>query len=77
MYLDKSFGFKTAFSEAVKAISCAHVEAICANNGIGLVKLMGRESGYIASYAALASQHVNSLPNPRSSFRTKRSPWLS
>ena len=33
MYLDKSFGFETAFSEAVKAISCAHVEAICANNG--------------------------------------------
>ena len=41
MYLDKSFGFETAFAEAVKAVSCAHVEAICANNGIGLVKLMG------------------------------------
>jgi 6-phosphofructokinase 1 len=58
-YLDKSFGFETAFAEAVKAVSCAHVEAICATNGIGLVKLMGRESGFIASYAALASQHVN------------------
>lgn len=58
-YLDKSFGFETAFAEAVKAVSCAHVEAICAINGIGLVKLMGRESGYIACYAALASQHVN------------------
>jgi 6-phosphofructokinase 1 len=43
----------------VKAISCAHVEAISAINGIGLVKLMGRESGFIASYAALASQCVN------------------
>ena len=59
MYLDKSFGFETAFAEAVKAISCAHVEAICANNGIGLVKLMGRESGFIACYATLASQQVN------------------
>ena len=59
MYLDKSFGFETAFAEAVKAVSCTHVEAICANNGIGLIKLMGRESGYIACYAALASQHVN------------------
>jgi 6-phosphofructokinase 1 len=59
MYLDKSFGFETAFAEAVKAVSCAHVEAICANNGIGLVKLMGRESGFIACYATLASQQVN------------------
>lgn len=59
MYLDKSFGFETAFAEAVKALSCAHVEAISAKNGIGLVKLMGRESGFIACYAAIASQHVN------------------
>jgi 6-phosphofructokinase 1 len=58
-YLDKSFGFETAFAEAVKALSCAHVEAICQNNGIGLIKLMGRESGFIACYATLASQHVN------------------
>jgi 6-phosphofructokinase 1 len=58
-YLDKSFGFETAFAEAVKGVSCAHVEAICAINGVGLVKLMGRESGFIACYAALASQCVN------------------
>lgn len=58
-YLDKSFGFETAFAEAVKAVSCAHVEAISVVNGIGLVKLMGRESGFIACYAALASQNVN------------------
>ena len=59
MYLDKSFGFDTAFAEAVKAVSCAHVEAMGAMNGIGLVKLMGRDSGFIACYAALAGQHVN------------------
>src|SRR6516162_339492 len=58
-YLDKSFGFETAFAKAVEAISCAHVEAICAYKGIGLVKLMGRESGFIACYATLASQQVN------------------
>ena len=50
-YLDKSFGFETAFAKAVEAVSCAHVEANCAHNGIGLVKLMGRESGFIACYA--------------------------
>jgi len=58
-YLDKSFGFETAFAKAVEAVSCAHVEAICAHNGIGLVRLMGRESGFIACYATLASQQVN------------------
>jgi 6-phosphofructokinase 1 len=59
MYLDKSFGFETAFAEAVKAVSGAHVEAIGAVNGIGLVKLMGRDSGFIACNATLASQQVN------------------
>lgn len=59
MYLDKSFGFDTAFAEAVKVVSCAHVEAVGAMNGIGLVKLMGRHSGFISCYAALAGQHVN------------------
>jgi 6-phosphofructokinase 1 len=58
-YLDKSFGFDTAFAEAVKTVSCAHVEAVGAMNGIGLVKLMGRHSGFISCYAALAGQHVN------------------
>ena len=52
MYLDKSFGFDTAFAEAVKAVACAHVEAVGAMNGIGLVKLMGRHSGFISCYAA-------------------------
>jgi 6-phosphofructokinase 1 len=59
LYLDKTFGFETAFAEAVKAVTCAHVEAISTINGIGLVKLMGRASGFIGCYAALASQQVN------------------
>jgi 6-phosphofructokinase 1 len=69
MYLDKSFGFETAFAEAVKAVSCAHVEAVGAMNGIGLVKLMGRDSGFIASHAALAGQHVNFCLIPEVPFR--------
>ena len=68
MYLDKSFGFDTAFAEAVKAVSCAHVEAVGAMNGIGLVKLMGRHSGFIACYAALAGQHVNYCMIPEVPF---------
>jgi 6-phosphofructokinase 1 len=58
-YIQRSFGFATAVSEAGNAISSAHVEAQGARNGIGLVKLMGRDSGFIAVYAALAYNDVN------------------
>jgi len=58
-FIDRSFGFLTAGSEARKAISSGHTEAIGARNGIGLVKLMGRDSGFIAAYAALADNEVN------------------
>jgi 6-phosphofructokinase 1 len=58
-YVDVSFGFETAVSESRTAIFSAHTEAISARNGIGLVKLMGRESGFIAAYAALANNDVN------------------
>jgi 6-phosphofructokinase 1 len=43
--IDKSFGFDTAVEEAQRAINAAHVEAESADNGIGVVKLMGRYSG--------------------------------
>ncbi len=69
LYLDKSFGFETAFAEAVKAVSCAHVEAVGTFNGVGLVKLMGRHSGFIACFAALAGQHVNFCLIPEVPFQ--------
>jgi 6-phosphofructokinase 1 len=68
MYLDKSFGFETAFAEAVKAVTCAHVEANGSRNGIGLVKLMGRDSGFIACFAALAGSVVNFVLIPEVRF---------
>ncbi|MBF0406929.1 MAG: ATP-dependent 6-phosphofructokinase [Candidatus Riflebacteria bacterium] len=58
-FIEKTFGFETAFSIAVESIRVAHVEAKGFQNGVGLVKLMGRQSGYIAANAALASQEVN------------------
>ena len=58
-YVQRSFGFLTAVSEAGKAIYAAHSEARGAPNGIGLVKLMGRESGFIAAFAALSYSDVN------------------
>jgi len=58
-FLHKTFGFDTAVEEARKTISAAHVEAKGVRNGIGLVKLMGRNSGFIAANATVASGNVN------------------
>jgi len=67
-FIDWTFGFETAVSEARTAIYAAHTEAIAARNGIGLVKLMGRESGFIATYAALANSQVDFCLIPEVSF---------
>ncbi|XP_010915352.1 ATP-dependent 6-phosphofructokinase 3 isoform X1 [Elaeis guineensis] len=66
--IDKSFGFDTAVEEAERAINAAHVEAESVENGIGLVKLMGRYSGFIAMYATLASRDVDCCLIPESPF---------
>lgn len=58
-YVRRSFGFETAVGVATGSIHSAHVEARGTHNGIGLVKLMGRHSGYIAASAALAAGHAN------------------
>jgi 6-phosphofructokinase 1 len=71
-YVERSFGFETAVSEAVKAIDAAHTEAQGARNGIGLVKLMGRESGFIAVYASLARSDVNFCLIPESPFTLEK-----
>lgn len=57
--IDKTFGFETAVQESSKIVESAHVEAKGCLNGVGLVKLMGRESGYIAAYTALSNSNVN------------------
>ena len=67
-YVEQSFGFATAVSEATTSIYSAHTEAEGARNGIGLVKLMGREAGFIAAYATLANSEVNFCLIPEVSF---------
>jgi 6-phosphofructokinase 1 len=67
-FIDKSFGFETAFSIANDIIRNAHNEASGAFNGIALVKLMGRDSGFIAAHAALSIQEVNFVLIPEISF---------
>lgn len=68
MYVYRTFGFATALEAAQQALTCAHVEAKGAPNCIGLVKLMGRDAGFIAAGATLASQEVNFCLVPEIDF---------
>jgi 6-phosphofructokinase 1 len=67
-FIQKSFGFETAVTEAVPVVYAAHTEANSAVNGIGLVKLMGRESGFIAASTALACHDSNFVLIPEVPF---------
>jgi 6-phosphofructokinase 1 len=59
MYIARTFGMVTATDKAREVLVCAHNEARSAYNGVGLVKVMGRDAGFIAACATLASQEVN------------------
>ena len=80
MYVSRTFGLVTATEKAREILDCAHSEARSAYNGIGLVKLMGRDAGFIAASATVASIPVISsaalagrLPDGRQHSREK--PW--
>jgi 6-phosphofructokinase 1 len=60
-WIERSFGFATAVEEARRAIAAAHCEARGAWNGVGLLKLMGRNSGFIAAHATLAENASGDL----------------
>ncbi len=68
-YIGQSFGFVTSFGNAAQAISAAMIEAQAAQGGVGLVKLMGRHSGFIACYAALANHVADFVLIPEVPFR--------
>ncbi len=67
-FVGRSFGFETAVAEATNVIRNAHTEAKGTFNGIGLVKLMGRDSGFIAAYSAIANPVVNFCLIPEVDF---------
>ncbi|WP_203778353.1 ATP-dependent 6-phosphofructokinase [Paractinoplanes rishiriensis] len=58
-WIGHSFGFQTAFGKATESIRAAHTEATAQPGGVGLVQLMGRHSGFIACYAALATNDAD------------------
>ncbi len=66
--VSRSFGFDTAVDVATLAIRGAHNEAVAYPNGIGLIKLMGRHSGFLAATAALAQQDANFVMIPEVEF---------
>jgi 6-phosphofructokinase 1 len=68
-YVTRTFGYLTAVEEAAKVLDRAHVEAHCVENGISLVKLMGRNAGFIAAGATVASQEVNFTLVPEVPFK--------
>ncbi len=67
--IDKSFGFETSFDVASSILRDAHNEATGAYNGISIIKLMGRDSGFIAASAALAMPTVNFVLIPEMDFQ--------
>jgi 6-phosphofructokinase 1 len=67
-YVTRTFGFTTAVDAARSVIDVAHTEARAVLNGVGLVKVMGRDSGFIAAGATLASGEVNYVLIPELSF---------
>ena len=58
-FVSRTFGYLTAVEEACRVLESAHTEARSVPMGIGLVKLMGRHSGFITAGATVASQDVN------------------
>ncbi len=58
-FVTRTFGYLTAVEESARVLKCAHTEAHAVHNGVSIVKLMGREAGFIAAGATVASQDVN------------------
>jgi 6-phosphofructokinase 1 len=71
-FVQTTFGFETAVAEAQRAIYAANTEAEAARNGIGLVRLMGRDSGFIAAFSVLVNSQVNFCLIPEVPFTLER-----
>jgi 6-phosphofructokinase 1 len=71
-FVQKTFGFETAVSEARRAIYAVNTEAEAAVNGIGLVKLMGPDSGFIAAFSVLVDSQANFCLVPEVPFTLEK-----
>jgi 6-phosphofructokinase 1 len=68
-FVSQTFGFSTAVEEAARVLECAHTEIHSVHNGVALVKLMGRDAGFIAAGATIASQEANFTLIPEVPFK--------
>jgi 6-phosphofructokinase 1 len=68
-YVSRTFGYLTAVEEASEVLNRAHTEVHSVENGIALVKLMGRHAGFIAAGATIANQDVNFTLIPEVPFK--------
>jgi 6-phosphofructokinase 1 len=68
-FVSRSFGFTSAVEEAKRVLRCAHTEARSVARGVGLVKLMGRNAGFVTAAAVVASQDVNCALIPEVPFK--------
>jgi 6-phosphofructokinase 1 len=68
-FVSRTFGFFSAVEEAKRVLDCAHTEARSVARGIGLVKLMGRNAGFVTAAAVVASQDVNFALIPEVPFK--------
>jgi 6-phosphofructokinase 1 len=68
-FVSRTFGYLTAVEEAAKVLDRAHIEARSVQHGVSLVKLMGRQAGFIAAGATVASQDVNFTLVPEVPFK--------
>uniref|UniRef100_A0A7S1RYX3 Phosphofructokinase domain-containing protein n=1 Tax=Alexandrium catenella TaxID=2925 RepID=A0A7S1RYX3_ALECA len=64
LFFDKTFGFDSAVSTAADIMRNGWVEATSCDKGVGIVKLMGRDAGFVAMHAALASTIVDLVMIP-------------
>jgi len=71
-FVQTTFGFETAVAEAQRATYAANIEAESAHNGVGLVKLMGRDSGFIAAFTVLVNSQVNFCLIPEVPFTLEK-----
>lgn len=71
-FTERTFGFETAVAMSRAPITCAHMEAKGVRNGVSVVRLMGRDSGFVAAYASLASSDVNLVLVPEAPFNMEK-----
>lgn len=68
-FIQRSFGFETAYTEAGRVIRAAKAESRGCHNGVALIRLMGRHSGFIACHAALAQTDADFVLIPEVPFK--------